>query len=259
MSEAAGLPPSSLAWPVLVADDDRDFRFLVAQHLRARGCLVIEASDGSEALAQAIRRPFGAVVTDLRMPGLDGLELLSRLEAVQPETVFIFISGSAEITDAIAALKQRRVVDFQLKPLRSFDGLDAAVDAARAARPSIRALTDADLDPAPFLANAGSLVGRALRYLSVHFADRAWLVGLCSHVGYSPNYLTGVVKEATGYPLQRWVSVYRLAAARYLLQGTELPVHRVAEEAGFSDARSLMRLFKAAFGRTPTEWRNARE
>ncbi|MBM3269455.1 MAG: response regulator transcription factor [Candidatus Sericytochromatia bacterium] len=253
------MPPSPVAWPVLLADDDRAFRALVAGHLRGRGYQAVEAEDGGAALAHALLRPFGAIVTDLRMPALDGLELVSKLEAVQPEAIFIFVSGSAEISEAIEALKRRRVVDFLLKPLRTFDGLDAALDGARAANPALAALPDADPDPAPFVSEAGSLVGRTLRYLSVSFADRAWLEGVCAHVGYSPNYLTGVVKQATGHSLQRWVTTYRLAAGRHLLRATDLPVGRIAEEAGFSDARAFMRTFREACGRTPSEWRSQRE
>jgi two-component system cell cycle sensor histidine kinase/response regulator CckA len=80
---------------VLIVDDDIMLRTLMARCLADQGYLVLTAGDGREALALAERRPgrLGLVVTDIRMPEMDGLELAAQLARLEPFLPVIFISG----------------------------------------------------------------------------------------------------------------------------------------------------------------------
>lgn len=66
---------------ILVSDDERHIRAVVASKLRAAGYEVMEAEDGAEALAMATERPPDAVVTDLQMPTMSGLEFCQAMKA----------------------------------------------------------------------------------------------------------------------------------------------------------------------------------
>ena len=109
---------------ILLAEDDDDLRGLMARALRGDGCQVIEARDGLElldllrkALAPAsLGTPIDLVVTDVRMPGCSGLEILQgmrRAEWTVPVLVFTAF-GSAETHDAARRLGAVDVLD---KPL----------------------------------------------------------------------------------------------------------------------------------------------
>jgi two-component system cell cycle sensor histidine kinase/response regulator CckA len=81
---------------VLVVDDEAMLRSLVSRAFRERGYEVVEASDGVAALeaTHALSRPFDLVITDSRMPGLDGPHLVERLREAYPEMQIIHLSGS---------------------------------------------------------------------------------------------------------------------------------------------------------------------
>ncbi|GAB4302635.1 MAG: sigma-54 dependent transcriptional regulator [Myxococcota bacterium] len=100
---------------ILLVDDDESFRQVVEYHLKESGYATETAQDGREALALFIRSPFPVVVTDLKMPVMDGLELLKRVKDKSPETVVIVITAFGDIDTAVKAMKAG-AYDFIPKP-----------------------------------------------------------------------------------------------------------------------------------------------
>jgi two-component system nitrogen regulation response regulator NtrX len=101
---------------VLVIDDEPDIRKTVRMTLEYEGYEVITASSGNEGLERARSdRPDG-VLLDIKMPGLDGLEVLERLKAMGSDAAVLMISGHGDISDAVRATRLG-AFDFLEKPL----------------------------------------------------------------------------------------------------------------------------------------------
>lgn len=84
---------------ILVVDDDEDLRQAIAFDLTRRGYAVLTAADGLEALDVIRSRPIELVLSDIRMPGMDGVELLRQVKAMNHELpVVIFITGFADLS-----------------------------------------------------------------------------------------------------------------------------------------------------------------
>jgi DNA-binding NtrC family response regulator len=90
---------------VLVVEDDEATRFVLALSLKHANYNVYTANDGSEALEQMRQRPFDVVVTDYRMPVMDGLHFLSLSKILWPNTPVVLLS--ADQSDKIAATAMR--------------------------------------------------------------------------------------------------------------------------------------------------------
>ncbi|MCS6895473.1 MAG: sigma-54 dependent transcriptional regulator [Bacteroidia bacterium] len=101
---------------LLVVDDDPEIRVSLAEVLSYDGHTVEVARDGVEAQRLLERLDFDIVLCDVRMPGKDGMELLSWARQHKPETEFIMLSGHATIETAVAATKMG-AFDFMEKPL----------------------------------------------------------------------------------------------------------------------------------------------
>jgi two-component system response regulator PilR (NtrC family) len=114
-----------MADAILVADDEPGVRESLAEVLRDAGYSVETAADGTEALAAIDRQEFGVVVTDLRMPGADGLEVLRRAHDVSPQTAVVVMTAHASVETAVEALRAG-AADYVLKPVL-FDDLLAKV------------------------------------------------------------------------------------------------------------------------------------
>ncbi len=90
---------------VLLVDDEEDFVEVLADRLEARGLSVTKAHSGSQALDAAGERTFDAIVLDMAMPGMDGLETLEGLLVINPDLQVILLTGRATLEQAAAAIR----------------------------------------------------------------------------------------------------------------------------------------------------------
>jgi len=84
---------------ILVVEDDEEMRSLLKDFIEAEGFETDSASDGSEAFRKLAKESFDLIITDVRMPGLTGLEILPGMRKLQPEASIIVITafGSEEV------------------------------------------------------------------------------------------------------------------------------------------------------------------
>jgi len=91
--------------PILVVDDERNIRLTVSQALESLGMPVQTAVNGEEALCKLREAPFGLVFLDLKMPGMDGMEVLRRIKEDWPRTRVIIITAHGSVESAVEAMK----------------------------------------------------------------------------------------------------------------------------------------------------------
>jgi DNA-binding NtrC family response regulator len=89
---------------VLVVDDDALFRAALVRYLEGESFAVVAEGDANAALERIEQRPFDLVLTDLRMPGLDGIAFIRRVRALDPEAVCIVVTGFGSPERSIEAL-----------------------------------------------------------------------------------------------------------------------------------------------------------
>jgi DNA-binding NtrC family response regulator len=154
---------------ILIVDDDRNGRETLRRALVRDGYEVLTAENGKRALAIAQDHAIDLVLTDLIMPGLDGLDFLEGLRVVQPETPAILISAFANVDTAVKAVR-RGVQDVLEKPIRLRD-VRRAVKRAIAARPAAgarrRAPANGSAGAKAGLAFGRRLVGRSPAFLEM--------------------------------------------------------------------------------------------
>jgi two-component system NtrC family response regulator/two-component system response regulator AtoC len=100
---------------LLVVDDEEAYRNLLFERFSMVGHAVTLAATGEEALARIKAEPFDVGVLDLRMPGMDGIELFKRIREYQPLAEVVFLTGQATVDMAIEAMKLG-AYDFLTKP-----------------------------------------------------------------------------------------------------------------------------------------------
>ncbi len=103
--------------PVLIVDDDPSQRRLVEFWLQEDGYRTVTAEDGKAGLRAFEQHAPALVVTDVRMPGMSGLDLLGRIKGDNPDILFILITAFATVDDAVEAMKLG-ATDYLLKPLK---------------------------------------------------------------------------------------------------------------------------------------------
>jgi len=175
---------------ILCIDDDENLLFGLKRVLHQE--FTVTTANGGVPGVKALREagPFAVVMSDMRMPGIDGNEVLSRAREIAPYTVRVLLTGQANLDDAISAVNRGHIFRFMTKPCSPavlIDGLRAAVDQhdllvgervllERTLNGSIRALTEvlALAQPAAF--------GRAAR-------ARRHVVDLVAHLQVADGWL----------------------------------------------------------------------
>ncbi len=113
---------------LLIAEDERPLRALLFEELQERGREIRLAANGLEALDLLKEEEFDLLITDIKMPGMSGIELLKEAKRLQPHLLVIIITGYATLESAIEALKEG-AYDYIRKPF-SLEELKVSVDNA---------------------------------------------------------------------------------------------------------------------------------
>jgi two-component system response regulator FlrC len=111
--------------PILIVDDESDMRTALSHALIESGFSVESAASGSEAVIKCKKTTYSLVITDVKMPGVSGMELLNEIRKRSPRLPVIMITAFGTINSAVEAM-QEGAADYILKPF-SFETLESAV------------------------------------------------------------------------------------------------------------------------------------
>ncbi len=156
---------------ILIVDDEPDIREVLAITLADMGYGIVEAENADAAFAAFVEKQPGIVITDIKMPGGDGIGLLRKIKHENPETEVIMITGHGDMDLAIRSLKYA-ATDFITKPIN----VDALEIALRRAREKI-AMRQTLLD---YTRNLEHLVKEKTE-LQDHLASLGLMIGSISH------------------------------------------------------------------------------
>ncbi len=100
---------------ILIADDEQSIRRTLREILEFEKYKVDEAADGLECLAKVKQNKYDVIILDIKMPKMDGMETLEKIQLIAPDTPVVMISGHASIDTAVEAVK-KGAFDFISKP-----------------------------------------------------------------------------------------------------------------------------------------------
>ena len=144
--------PTNTVW---VVDDDRSIRWVLEKALEKKGFAVVTFDNGDKAIKQLEREKPAAIISDIRMPGMDGLDLLKLLQTRFPALPVIIMTAHSDLDSAVAAY-QGGAFEYLPKP---FD-VDEAVAVTRRALAHAQENIPAPPEP-PVLADNSEIIGEA--------------------------------------------------------------------------------------------------
>jgi DNA-binding NtrC family response regulator len=234
---------------VLLADDEPSIRLTLGDALAAAGFQVTRAKTGSEAMSQLDTQLFEVVVSDIRMPEVDGLQLFERLRRESPATEVILMTAFGDVGDAVAALKQG-AADYLLKP---FDTDEVVLRVQRMAeRRELQRELDAAREALSGASSREAIVGQSPPI--VRLRDRIGTIGasevsvvITGESGTGKELVARALHEASARQQQPFVAVNCAAFPETLIEA-ELFGHEAGAYTGAVKARAGR--FKAAHGGT---------
>lgn len=100
------------------------------------------------------------------------------------------------------------------------------------------------------------LAVKIIKYISVNFDKKLTNIEIAGHFNYHPNYISNLIKQHTGYPINKYLNHIRTSKASEMLSFTDKSISEVASSCGFYDASHFIKYFKKTIGITPEQYRN---
>jgi CheY-like chemotaxis protein/AraC-like DNA-binding protein len=337
-------PKSGANRPVVLAVDD-DEAVLESIGMILEHYEVLTTTTGADALAVVRSQRVDCVLLDLLIPGVDGLQVLAEIKAVDPGLDVILVSGLGQ-PQAVATAMKLGAFEYLVKPFAEEDLLDLVAEAVSRRRANVAtflligddvgviasiavilephttvatAVPRLDMLPdpgrhtpllviydsgvaAPLAANfverlherysrskilvlpkpfqlhdvlqhitilapslwdlsvrasrLGAPLLRLMDFVAKSYHQPLGAQDLARAVGYSVHHLAHIAHERLGVSLMEYLTRFRFEVARHLLATTDLTIDQIADEAGFSNASHLSRVFLSFSGRRPGDYRH---
>jgi len=241
---------------ILIADDEEIIRKGLRKMLSSYGNFSVVGcvSNGYEVLDFIeTNGPTDCVISDVRMPVMDGVELVRRLSADYPSVKAVMLSGFDDFQYVRDTLRMG-AVNYLLKPVEEAMLVDTLCDieAELAHSEDKSDLSGTAKDDA----GVHSKVEFTKKYILEHYREDLNLTGIANATYMNASYLSNLFKRKTGLSVVEYLTQVRLDKAKELLKATEMSANEIANDVGYADQSYFSRLFKKNTGMTPIEYRH---
>lgn len=199
-----------------------------------------------DALGFFSRHKADVIITDIKMPEINGLEMIARLRERNMDAEVIIMSGYTDFRFAQQAI-ELGVLRYMVKPTNPRELLqilksveEKSGKAAKKPEESVHNL----------------LVKKAVDYIEKHYGEKISVKEMAESLYVTPNYMSDLFKRHTGKNISAYITDVRLEKAKEYLTLPECNVASVSERIGIGNSRYFSNLFKKKYGMTPSEYRN---
>jgi YesN/AraC family two-component response regulator len=240
---------------ILLLDDERWVRTALKKTIEKTELpfrVVHESTNGVEAMDWLTENKVSIVITDIRMPVMDGLAFMKQIRSRNMDPTVIIISGHDDFAYAQQALRLG-AFDYMLKPAETetvamclqnwLDRRNKAFDDG-----SVTNLFDM---------NEISPIEKVTRYIDSMPVPRLKLTEAAAMLHLDPSYFSKLFKQRTRVNFSDYLTMKRMETAVTLLEETSLRISEIAERLGYADLAYFSNIFKKSMGRAPSEYRKA--
>jgi len=228
---------------ILLVDDDEVFRNEFRECFQEYG--IKEASSGEEAL-KILKRPneIDLVILDVRMSGMNGIEVLERIRRLTPEVRIVIQTGYSSKDVAVEALRGQ-ADDYIEKPL----DIDATKEIIEKFLGTKRG------EPDYSAIDVKGKIERVKNFVERNCFRKVTLNDAAIYAYMSPKYLSRIFKQYTGTGFSEYRLALKIAQAKNLLKKTGYNIDQISDKLAYQNSESFIRQFKKLTSRTPTEYR----
>ncbi len=245
---------------VMIVDDEKYVRMGIKNETdwALIGCEVVgEASNGEEALELAANVHPNLVISDIRMPKMDGLTLAEKLTERFPDTKIIFLTAFDEFEYARKAVRLG-VSDYILKPFEEGE-LEGSIQRLLCLHPNTPAdqkeIEEALIPLKKKSDISNRYVEAAIDYIEKNYGDSDFSVGkLAETLGLSEGHISRLFKAETDTGINNYLTRFRIRKAMDFLKDMQVKVYEVADKVGYQDIAYFSNTFKKLVGRSPSDY-----
>ncbi len=243
---------------ILLVEDNEDILFYLKDHFK-NSYVVHTAHDGQEALDICLKEHIDLVVSDVMMPGMDGLEFCEKLkDDDRINHIPVILLTAKKSTDNKVKGYEKGADAYIGKPFEMHE-LETRMEALISSRKKLLSKIRKNIDLEPSEIEITSLDERFLRRVMAYIEENIGMTEftvdmLARECGMSQLHLNKKLKVLVGQTANAFVRTIRLKRAAQLLAKDRYSVNEVMYEVGFIDAKYFRSCFKKEFGITPSDY-----
>ena len=251
---------------LIVVDDDSNEReglkYLIA--LFDLPFMVTEASNGKDALAKFESADFACLITDIKMPVMNGLALCEEIQAKNPDMIKIIYSAHSDFEFTKKAI-QIKVDDYILKPiipdefLRVMRGVAARLGKAESPQftedSSPDCNSDSEQDVLSETGNHKYVIKQITEYIDNNIQNHIGLDDIAHHVYLSPGYLSTFFKKETNKSIVQYITIRRMQKAKEMIMNSNISIKKIGQAVSYRNTSYFCLLFRKYYGITAQQMR----
>jgi len=219
-------------------------------------------ANGKMALEYLHQNPLDAIIADIRMPVMDGLELAKNIQENFPATKVLLISAYRDFEYAHKAFKYD-VVSYVTKPITQSDFLQALtklkknLDLTHSENQKEYDHHDSYISDNLFITDDSipDFITDAIDFINKNYAQDISLEDVAKHTYMNPGYLSKLLKNYTNETYIDYLTKIRINKAKELLASTNCKVSAIGISVGYNYSQHFHKIFKKVVGITPIEYR----
>lgn len=237
--------------------------------------VVAKATSASQAIEIVKNNVLDLIVTDIKMPNMNGIEMIEELSIINKKVKYILISAYSEFEYAKRAIDKQQISGYILKPINENELIDVLkrvkeeiekekkyeIFIEREATNNDMTIKEGSIDEggSKYYGQSSRLIKKVIEYSEEHYMDSDLNLNYLASIFYvTPSYIGRVFKKGMNLSFSDYLLNIRMNKAKQILRSTDVPVYEVAEMVGFSDANYFCMKFQSIVGMTTTSYRNAK-
>ena len=241
---------------ILVVEDEapiRDWISYTVKNICEDFKLVGSANNGKEAYELSLKEKPDLIITDIKMPIMDGIELSKKIKEVMPEVYIVILTNFAEFDyakEAISFGAFEYLVKSEIRPKEIKELLFKINEKIKEqeVKSRIESITKKE-NKKVYSKN----IDKSIKYIEENYNKHISLIDVAKHIYLSHEYFSRLFKEEVGENFTTYLTMYRINKAKELIKSTDMKISQIAMEVGYTNPGYFSKNYKKYMGVSPEE------
>lgn len=252
---------------ILIVEDEapiREWIVYTVKNISEEFNVVASANNGEVGYELAVKLKPKVIITDIKMPIMDGIEFTKKIKNVNPDVIIIILTNFAEFNyakEAITCGVYEYLIKSEIRPkelkellIKINDEVKLKIEKEQKYKEiEILKNNDKTMIEDKFKFKYSKAIDRAIEYMEKNYNNHISLTDVSKHVYLSPEYFSRLFKEEVGENFVSYLTIYRMNKAFKLIKNTRMKISQIAREVGYSDAAYFSKTYKKYKGISPED------
>jgi len=241
---------------ILVVEDEapiRDWIVYTISNSSKNFNVLASASNGKEAYELAVKLKPQVIISDIKMPIMDGIELTKKIKKIMPNVLVILLTNYAEFSYAKQAISCG-VYEYLVKSdIRQKELNELLSNIYQNIQNNNNVISENQKHIEDKENKYSKSIEKAMEYIELNYKEPISLSNISKYVYLSPEYFSRLFKEEVGENFSTYLTIYRMKKAEYLIKNTDMKISQISNEVGYTNSGYFSKTYKKYKGISPDE------